>query len=94
MVSEQNHKILKKGYLQCTVFVGNAASKILTWVGWGEEFSCLVSSFVFVAVDCEGAETVLAIGLAISHANPGVLLIRNELIRPNESGLSDICPVK
>ena len=73
----------------------NSNSFSLTWIGWREHLSCfVVSSFVLISINSEGAQTVLPIGLAISHTNPGVLLIRNELIRPNESGLSDIGPEK
>ena len=40
----------------------------ITWIGWREEFTSFISSFVFVAVYCEGAETVLAIRLSISDS--------------------------
>lgn len=63
---------------------------ISSWIGWREEFTSFISSFVFVAVYCEGAETVLAIRLSISDSYLSESLIRDELIVTHEPLLSDV----
>lgn len=71
----------------------NKQWKPFTWIGWRKHLSCfVVSSFVLISINCEGAQTIFPIGLTISHTNLGVLFIRNELIGPNESCFSNIGP--
>ena len=67
--------------------------KPLTWIGWREHLSCfVVSSFVLISINSEGAQTIFPIGLTISDTNLSVFFIRNELKGPNESCLSNISP--